>query len=796
MLQIQETLHKQSQSKILNLETKAFQFLERFCLVLNNYLPIIEFLEKFRFILPLIKNYRVKDKLLLLVSNLYYYQGEKCFNKFNILEALQCWQTSLDCHEKLNNSDGKMKLLRALGNAYNYGFYEQNKAIDYLEKSLEIAEQLPDEQMQGILQGDLSAAYTALAINDENGVDDEKVNLAVNYAQNSLNIAQKYQNIQLKWQSLDHLGDVYFFLNEEYEEAIKSYLEILKIAQQYKLPAAEMQALHNLGEVYLKMKNYAKALFYFNWALDLAKKLPNRQQEAMELVALGKVAKEQKNITDAINYYQKGLKIAENIRSTIKIEENTASFVNFWAKYYRDLILLLWQENRLKEAFEFVERSKARAFLDKLANARVGGRGRVKADFLKQEQALRNQIFALRQEDPNHELISREKDYKNLLEKLEIQNPEAASLISVDVVSLAEIQKKLDTDTTLLEYFVTSECTLAFIITRDRLEVVNLDVNRKGLKEQIILFRDFADTFEPHPLELKNLYNYLIAPLKSQLQTPRLIIVPHNILHYLPFAALTDGERYLIDDYALVNLPCANVLRFLPSKRSQSTNKVLALGAPDNTFNKSLLPLNFSRKEVEAIANLFHTKAYVGKDAAESLVWSQAKNAEILHIAAHGEYNPNAPLFSTIHLAMNDNADVAQKDGRLEVHDIYKLDLTTATNLVVLSACQTLIGNTQKVSLGDEIIGLNRAFIYAGTPSVIASLWNVEDRATQLLMGHFYEYLQRGMDKAKALQQAQIEVRKDQPHPFYWAAFVLTGDAEKIHPSTFEEDRQARRHEE
>jgi CHAT domain-containing protein len=632
--------------------------------------------------------------------------------------------------------------------------------------------------MQAGLQGNLSAVYIALAVDDNDVVDKHKINKAINYAQNSLKIAQKNQYIQAECQALEIFGDAYF-LNKEYKEAIKFYLQIIKIARQHQLFVARMQGLHNLGKVYLKLGKYAKASFYFDKALKLAQKLQNTQQEAIELVALGRVAKQQQNITKAINYYKQGIQIAEKIRSTIKIEENTTSFVNFWARHYRSLILLLWEEKHFEEAFKFVERSKARAFIDKLANARVGLQGRVNTYIFKQEKTLRKEISSLRHKDPNNQLISRQKDYENLLEKLQIENPETASLISVDVASVAQIQKQLDTKTTLVEYFTTDEGTLAFIITRDRFEPVKLDVTRAELMEQITLFLDFGNSSEPHPTELKKLYNSLIAPLKSHLHTSRLIIVPHNILHYLPFAALTDGERYLIDDYALVNLPCANILRFLPGKRSQSTNRLLALGAPNHT-QKSLPSLNFAQKEVEAIACLFDTKAYVGKDATESLVWSQAKKAEILHIAAHGEYDPNIPLFSTIHLAMDDNAKVAQKDGRLEVHDVYKLDLTTSTNLVVLSACQTLIGNTQKVSFGDEIIGLNRAFIYAGTPSVIASLWNVEDQATQLLMNYFYDYLKKGMDKAKALQEAQIQVRVNNLHPSFWAAFVLTGDAEKI----------------
>jgi CHAT domain-containing protein len=781
MLTSQEQLYIQSKSRILTLETIAFQKFERFCLALKNYDTTIQFLQQFRLIVQKFNNCRVEHKLIIVLANLYYHQGEECLTKSYILQALQSWQKCLDFHESIKDEQLEMRVLQALGNAYNYGLYNQTKAIEYLNKSLKIAEQLTNEEMQGRLQGDLSAAYAALAVDDDNRVDNEKIIQAINYAQNSLKIAKKYQDIEAEWQVLVRFGYAYF-LKKEYKKAIKSYLQILKIARQYQLPVAKIQALHHLGEVYLDIKKYPKASFYFEWALKLAEQLQNSQQVAMELVALGKVAERQKNIPEAISYYKRGIEIAEKIRRTIKIEENTTSFVNFWARYYRSLILLLWQENNFEEAFEFVERSKARAFLDKLANGRISLRGRVNAYLFKKEQTLRNQILSLRSKDSNHQLVSREKDYENFLEKLEIQNPETASLISVDAASLAQIQKELDTETTLLEYFVTDKCTLAFIITRDRFQTVNLDVIRDELKEQITLFRGFPNTSQLHPPELKKLYNCLIAPLKCHLHTPRLTIVPHNILHYLPFAALTDGERYLIDDYALVNLPSANVLRFLRGKRSPSnnTNKILALGAPNNTFNKLLRPLNFAQKEVEAIARRFKIKAYVGKDATESVVWSQAKKAEILHIAAHGEYNPNTPLFSTIHLARDDKAEFAQKDGRLEVHDVYKLDLISSTNLVVLSACQTQIGNTQKISLGDEIIGLNRAFIYAGTPSVIASLWNVEDQATQLLIKQFYHYLKMGMDKAKALQQAQIKVRKKQPHPFYWAAFVLTGDGEKI----------------
>jgi CHAT domain-containing protein len=190
--------------------------------------------------------------------------------------------------------------------------------------------------------------------------------------------------------------------------------------------------------------------------------------------------------------------------------------------------------------------------------------------------------------------------------------------------------------------------------------------------------------------------------------------------------------------------------------------------------------LNYAQQEAETIARLFNTNALIGKAATESVVREQSNRANILHIAAHGEYNQFNPLFSTLHLASD-----AQNDGRLEVHEVYELDLTAKTNLVVLSACQTQIGSLRNnaeseeeaaLSRGDDVVALSRAFLYAGTPTIITSLWNVDDEVTGLLMERFYTHLKAGMDKAEALQQAQKEVRSQSPHPYYWAAFSLIGE--------------------
>lgn len=281
-----------------------------------------------------------------------------------------------------------------------------------------------------------------------------------------------------------------------------------------------------------------------------------------------------------------------------------------------------------------------------------------------------------------------------------------------------------------------------------------------------------------HPRSLHDLYAWLVAPLKSSLKTPVVGIIPHQKLHYVPFAALYDGESYFGEQFTLFQLPSSSALPFIQAKSGRSVDAPLVMGDP-RTDNPTLPALAYAEQEARQVADLFHEPALLGEQASEQALLSQAGTAGALHLAAHGALNPAAPLFSRLWLAPE-----GKQDGRLNLFEVYSLDLARI-DLVVLSACQTQLG---QLSAGDEVTSLNRAFLY-GAPTVVSSLWSVDDAATGALMVNFYAHLRDGQGKAEALRRAQSELRSDPQHPewahpYYWAGFVLNGDPGKVSAST------------
>jgi CHAT domain-containing protein len=341
----------------------------------------------------------------------------------------------------------------------------------------------------------------------------------------------------------------------------------------------------------------------------------------------------------------------------------------------------------------------------------------------------------------------------------------------------------------VLEYLLTEQNTHIFVLTREALKVITVPEGRDKIRGRITLFqgttvrdmdtRKLSEQYWMAPMQ--GLYHILVEPIEQAgyLQNKeQIVIVPQGLLHNLPFQALVSrldrdesGEshpRYLIEDYVVCYTPSASLLKFCRAKHIDNVNSCLLM-APQ----VSHLPM--SETEVRNIAGIWGSGAdyYLNEKATEGILKKRGSDYAVLHFATTANFNHVNPLFSRLMLARCED-----EDGNLEVHEIYGLHLNA--DLVGLSACQTAIGSGQIESLprGDDLISLSRAFIYAGSPSVVASLWEVADPSTALLMENFYKH-RKSMNKAQALAHAQREMLDGEyAHPYYWAPFIMVGDWE------------------
>jgi CHAT domain-containing protein len=253
---------------------------------------------------------------------------------------------------------------------------------------------------------------------------------------------------------------------------------------------------------------------------------------------------------------------------------------------------------------------------------------------------------------------------------------------------------------------------------------------------------------------LSTLYAALIEPLAAELRTPQLTIVPHGMLHFLPFHAFFDGEQYLIDRFEIAYAPSASVLRYCAENQDVDGASPLIVGVADE-----LAPM--VDEEVRMLSTLFPGgRTISGADATRAAFSDAARTASFIHIATHANFRQDNPMFSSFKLA----------DGYVTALDLFSM--SCRTNMVALSGCQSGLA---EVSGSDDLLGLVRGFLYAGARSLLLSLWSVNDESTALLMGEFYKAWQGGENKAKALQTAIRNVRRTHPHPFHWAPFIMVG---------------------
>lgn len=481
--------------------------------------------------------------------------------------------------------------------------------------------------------------------------------------------------------------------------------------------------------------------------------------------------------TDAIAEYKKAIEIIEQQRATIRTEAGRIQYLIDKQKPYDRLIPLLLRMGDAAAAFEYSERARSRAFLDLLAG------GQLKFGTAKESESY-SRIFQMQAEIEM--LVEAGGIGRPLattayaeMRSIEVQprtqtdiSLEFESLTSVKAANAGEISRTLGDKAALLSFYVGESETSVFLVQDGSVSGWVMPVGRastfvmasqlrQALSKPGVTRLEKWDAKEVDELGLR-LYREVMMPALKAVRKRVLYVVPHGPLHYIPLAAIHDGSGYLIDRFTLLTIPSGTVLTYLEKKPS-SAGATVVLANPE--LGDSTLDLPYAEHEGNAIRKLRPRAMVWNRRAATKAVAQEwAPKAEVLHFATHATLDIQRPMESALLLARG-----SETDGRLTVGEIFGIRLPGS--LVVLSACETGLG---QVATGDELIGLTRAFMYAGAPHMIASLWNVNDETTAVLMEKFYERT-NSKPVAEALRDAQTELRSRYSHPYYWAAFTVFG---------------------
>ncbi len=501
---------------------------------------------------------------------------------------------------------------------------------------------------------------------------------------------------------------------------------------------------------------------------------------------LGRLQEVNGAVDEAEQFYMKAIDQMESLRGNIRLDEMRMSFGRDKYQVYENIVNLKLTKGDARAAFQFVERSKSRTLIDLLERnlETVWDTGVDESPRLQRIRKIREElnIFYSRLNElgakarsagtdtgTQEEIARREQELVELLREVGSEKSGWATLQSLKIPTVEEVQAMLRPDEVLVEYYTIGDRFQAFVISNQHFDVVRdltttteMRTALKGLTFQLSKFHLQTAYVQNHASQLlqatqhhlRELHRTLIGSIQDKIRGQSLIIVPHQLLHYIPFHALYDGAKYVVDSYDIVRSPSVSVLKICREKKIQRTEQDLVLAVPDEMTS-------YIDEEVQALRRLLPKGLFfVGSEAREDKLRRYGQTAGKLHIAAHGIFRADNPMFSSLKLG----------DTWLNLFDIFNLQL--GAELTVLSACET---GMSAVWEGDELLGLARGFLYAGTPSLLVSLWTVNDRSTAQLMSRFYSALQRGVTKARALQEAIIAVKAEFPHPYYWAPFILMG---------------------
>jgi CHAT domain-containing protein len=722
-------------------------------------------------------------------------------------ESMNYLNQSLRIAKETQDDKLTMFCLHNIGQIHRrQGSYE--KARDYFTQSLEMSDKLGDRRWMAFNFMGLGE-MCSLQKDYRCAIENYEQSLALSEAlDDRINVAKTYTMMGKNYFRMRDIKTALHYFEKSHEMAKELGIELLVAFTS-----------QNMGKAYGRMRRWEEALEKTDEAIGILREvdIPDPLRECYHMKGI--FLERRGDISGAEKNYRESVKILEALREDVAGgEEEMLAFVEMRGRVYQRLIALLLKQGKTAEALHYLERSRLQKLRDQFDQLRPHLANEEEEKARKKEKELREQIEEARTQLTEEKSKPREKqdarkiaqlenrlsvkrqEYIEYISDLRDKFPQLASLLAIQPDTLIDLQGLLPAQVALIQYLILEEGLYIFVVTKESLSYKEVKVTQTDLEAKIDYLRSLL--MNPQiplnlgPLEVKTLkpkersrsdlyemfvspffkasgelHHLLIKPVEGELSGFTVLgIIPNGKLHLLPFQALGEtnsrGEfRFLVEDKSLFHLNSQSILKFAQQRAEEIRNKgnLIAFGNPDNS-------LRYAEEEIELIRRLFpKAKAYVRHNATEDKVKAGLAGFNVLHLATHGKLKGDIKE-SYILLAPSSDG---KEDGRLFIREIWGLQLMEY-QLVTLSACETARG---KEASGDIMVSLQTAFLRAGTPTIVASLWEVDDQATGILMETFYHNLMR-QGKAQALRRAQLSLLKDPRYvyPYYWAPFILVGD--------------------
>lgn len=767
-------------------------------------------------------------------ATLYLNMGVNSFRDFNYDMSILYFEKAIEIFERNGGGqNGLLKTINNLSGAYReIGNYDL--AIEYSKRALLMN---PDADLKLMIYQSLAKTYLETGnIKELNDIFDKALKLV---EQPGINPKRKFDiyfvfaNAMMKLNNYD-LAFKYYRLSLDIEGDVNGFST-----------PVYADVLSKIGNYYLHENDVNMALVYFNRSIEnwqnnfkLDKKgniiyndfydirfLDAYSGKASALIEKYKLFNNIKDLIDSYNIHEWLLKQME-IKSRGLVKDNQTILRELIYPLYNSAINLCFNlyENTgdkfyQEKAFEYAERSKSAVLLSSMQSSNALSTSDVDSKTLALDESLNEEINSIKRQlfeenqkiskSPkrmhffNTRLLKLLRTHDSLVNQLEENNPKYYSLkYDVSAITLDKINWKLKSDEAIVEYQIVDSNLYTFVVKNKRLFTVKtvIDSNFYKALDYLIKIKNRKvesvnrESFKRFVENSEFLYSKLISPVYEYIKNKRLVIIPSGHLGYLPFEILVkpDSEycdlkynslSYLMHEFP-ISYSYSTTLKFSEffNNSSYLNNPDILYMAPDYSVNNNedsnfkYKDLPFARKEVKSLQSVFGGKQLLGERATKEQFLKRASSYDLIHLAMHTSINDTLPAMSKLVFSPNTGSE---DEIFLTTADIYQMDLRAS--LVTLSACNTGSGIYQR---GEGIMSLARGFVYAGVPSVVMTLWEVQDKSGLQIMEKFYKNLSDGMTKDVALQKAKLEVLASsnmaKAYPFYWSAYIVTGDTAEL----------------